>query len=393
LVAAAGLLLGAAITPAKAADLGGGCCADLEERVAELEATTARKGNRVVSLQIYGQVNKALMLWDDGVDSDAYIVDNEMSSSRIGLKGKARINSGLTAGYHIEFELKDASTQSVYNFHPDFGTKNGDDGTADGLSLRQNYWYLKSDTLGRIAVGHQSTAADGAHEIVLSNSIRQSNILVGNSFRVRYSNGDYGSTLGEWASNLDAGRNDVVRYDTPTIYGFILSTSWGDNDYGDVALRFKKDFGAVRLAAAISYQWDDQDAVQTATFETLGGSISAMHVPTGLYASFQAANREYDSPTDWNEEKSFWYVQAGIERKLLSCGATTIYGEYGLYTNEYSANDETEATRWGIGLNQRIDAAAMDIYANATFWSFDDSATTVDPEDLTTVLIGSRIKF
>ena len=52
-----------------AADLGGGCCADLEERVAELEATTARKGNRVVSLQVYGQVNKALLIWDDGEDS------------------------------------------------------------------------------------------------------------------------------------------------------------------------------------------------------------------------------------------------------------------------------------------------------------------------------------
>ena len=68
LVAAAGLLLGATVSAkaVKAADLGGGCCADLEERVAELEATTARKGNRVVSLQIYGQVNKGLLIWDDG---------------------------------------------------------------------------------------------------------------------------------------------------------------------------------------------------------------------------------------------------------------------------------------------------------------------------------------
>jgi hypothetical protein len=32
-------------TPIQAADLGGDCCADLEERVAELEATTASKGN------------------------------------------------------------------------------------------------------------------------------------------------------------------------------------------------------------------------------------------------------------------------------------------------------------------------------------------------------------
>jgi hypothetical protein len=37
-------------SPAKAADLGSDCCADLEERVAELEATTVRKGNKNVSV-------------------------------------------------------------------------------------------------------------------------------------------------------------------------------------------------------------------------------------------------------------------------------------------------------------------------------------------------------
>ena len=51
---------------AKAADLGGDCCADLEERVAELEATTARKGNRKVSLTVSGWVNEAIFAWDDG---------------------------------------------------------------------------------------------------------------------------------------------------------------------------------------------------------------------------------------------------------------------------------------------------------------------------------------
>ncbi|MFV0367708.1 MAG: porin, partial [Hyphomicrobiaceae bacterium] len=56
-VVAAGLLAsGLSVGSAKAADLGGDCCADLEERVAELEATTARKGNRKVSLTISGWV-------------------------------------------------------------------------------------------------------------------------------------------------------------------------------------------------------------------------------------------------------------------------------------------------------------------------------------------------
>ena len=63
-------------TAARAADLGGDCCADLEERVATLEATTARKGNRKVSLTVSGHVNQALLFWDDGQESDTYVVSN-----------------------------------------------------------------------------------------------------------------------------------------------------------------------------------------------------------------------------------------------------------------------------------------------------------------------------
>ena len=39
--------------------------------VAVLEATTARKGNRKVSLTVSGWMNQALLVWDDGHDSDA----------------------------------------------------------------------------------------------------------------------------------------------------------------------------------------------------------------------------------------------------------------------------------------------------------------------------------
>src|SRR5215475_2217517 len=71
LMAAAGLFAGGVAMPsAKAADLGGDCCADLEERVAELEATTARKGNRKMSLTISGHVNKQIMYFS-GPAADA----------------------------------------------------------------------------------------------------------------------------------------------------------------------------------------------------------------------------------------------------------------------------------------------------------------------------------
>ena len=71
---AAGLLVGGlSAGSASAADLGGNCCADLEERIAELEATTARKGNRKVSLTISGWVAEQVMFWDDGFEQNTYV--------------------------------------------------------------------------------------------------------------------------------------------------------------------------------------------------------------------------------------------------------------------------------------------------------------------------------
>jgi len=108
------LAASSALTPAAfAADLGGDCCGDLEERIAELEATTARKGNRKVSLTVYGQVNTAVMFWDAPNERNVYVVDNDVSSTRFGFKGKATISSDWSAGYTIEVETQLAASNEV----------------------------------------------------------------------------------------------------------------------------------------------------------------------------------------------------------------------------------------------------------------------------------------
>jgi predicted porin len=408
LVAAAGfLLVGAAGKPAKAADLGGGCCGDLEERVAELEATTARKGNRVVSLQVYGQINKALMIWDDGVDSDAFIVDNDFSGSRIGFVGKATIKPGWTAGFLMELDIQDSASDKVTNFDAATGgrNKNGDEGNENEIAIRYNNVYIESERLGRITLGQGSTATDGINEIVLGNSLRVSDIHVGNSFRLRNSNGDFTAvTLGNIAANLDGNRDDVIRYDSPSIYGFILTAAWGDNDVADIALRFKKEWNSIRVAAGIGYQWDGSEDGNanttvrqnaTSSFEILSGSISVQHIPTGIYAAFAAGKEDLDDKAVNDGDPEFWYAQLGIEKKWLPYGSTTLYGEYAQYDD--MAFEGSEATRWGLGIVQKIDSAAMELYAQATFWTFDgvDAVRTngEDLEDFTTVMLGSRIKF
>ena len=88
--------------PIQAAELGGNCCADLEDRIAELEATTARKGNRKVKLTVSGSVNEALMAWDDGFEKNAYVVTNETRRTRLTFSGQAKITEDVSAGYVLE---------------------------------------------------------------------------------------------------------------------------------------------------------------------------------------------------------------------------------------------------------------------------------------------------
>jgi len=103
---AAGLLAGAA-TSASAADLGGNCCADLEERIAELEATTVRKGNRKVSLTITGWVGEQITFWDDGHEKNAYVTGlGQTLSTNFKFTGSAKITSDVSAGYLLHIEAR-----------------------------------------------------------------------------------------------------------------------------------------------------------------------------------------------------------------------------------------------------------------------------------------------
>ena len=97
---ASGLLVGGLTAgSASAADLGGNCCADLEERIAELEATTARKGNRKVSLTISGWVGEQVLWWDDGSAKGTYVTGlGTTLASHVTFSRSGNHHAGLVCG-------------------------------------------------------------------------------------------------------------------------------------------------------------------------------------------------------------------------------------------------------------------------------------------------------
>ncbi len=392
-LAAAGLMAGFA-TSASAADLGGNCCADLEERIAELEATTARKGNRKVSLTISGWVTQNVMWWDDGHESNVYVTDSGSVSigTHVKFSGQAQIAPGWSAGYVLNIEIMDNDSLGVNQF-------NGGDGnnvfaavqSGGAVSVENSYWFIKSDQLGRFSVGKQSSAADNQAIIVDgSGSLVPANYVLYDvrAFALR-SGGAYlpfawldladcAPNGGAVAGDCDGYPLDSVRYDSPTFAGFGFSASWGEDDMWAISLRYAGEFGGIKLAVAGAYNesTDETGPFSVGQVFATGHEASAwqvgafiQHVPTGLfiYGAYAAEEQDFGFwATD--PEGDMWYIKAGIRGRWNPHGATVIYGEYGNDDDKISTflagagATSAELERYGIGVVQEIDAAAMSMW-------------------------------
>jgi hypothetical protein len=183
IAAALGLTLGgyAMSTPAKAADLGGDCCADLEERVAELEATTVRKGNKKVSVTLSGWVVKTMNWWDDGSNGNFAVGDKDYDlGSRFAITGSATIAPGWSGGYNLTVTAGGSAfgvNSSNVNEYAGVNSRLGNT-TYGTINTLYSYIYIKSDTYGTLNWGHLSPASDNPAVLAdISGTVIESNFV------------------------------------------------------------------------------------------------------------------------------------------------------------------------------------------------------------------------
>ena len=369
-LAAAGLLAGGlSVTSASAADLGGNCCADLEERIAELEATTARKGNRKVSLTVSGWVSQNITWWDNDNGSDTYVHDSGSTlGSNVKFTGQASIVPGWSAGYVLHMELMGSDSLTMSE-----ATASGPalyTGTANSVQTLQSYWFIKSEALGKVSVGLQSSASDNAAILVDgSGSLVPAN-WVAFDYRAFGPNGDgTGTILGSASCGAMGGAigdcmgltQNAVRYDTPTFAGFSASASWGADDFWDIALRYAGEHHGFKIAAAIAYtEVDDPNFNNIADVDAdyFQAGLYIQHIGTGLFGLVNYG--DYENNLVAGDQQDTWYFKAGLRRNWNPLGATVLYGEYQTVEDAYGGNGEFDM--WGLGVVQEIDAAAMSMW-------------------------------
>jgi hypothetical protein len=414
---AAGLLVGGlSAGSASAADLGGNCCADLEERIAELEATTARKGNRKVTLTISGWVGEQIVAFDNdaGIFSErnAYVGGlGTTLSSHFKFTGQATISPGWYAGYviHVEAISGDSLTQSTTNSKGPalYGFLNSGDTSGPGLTLLQSFWFVKSDHLGKLSVGLQSQASDNTAILVDgSGSLVPANWVAFDYRAMQLSDGQiYGAaacaTMGGTVGDCNGLTQNVVRYDSPTFGGFSVSASWGADDMWDVAARYAGEFNGFKLAAAAAY-----NEVNDKNYNNLGfvlgvgteanyfqAGVYLEHVPTGLFGLVN-----YGKYMDEREvgvvppDQDTWYGKVGLRERWTPLGHTVLYGEYEQVSNAYQVSDG-DFNLWGLGVVQEIDAAAMSVWLSYRDIEADDGVVAGGTGQFQYIKAGALINF
>ncbi len=419
---AAGVLAGGLATSASAADLGGNCCADLEERIAELEATTARKGNRKVSLTVSGWVAQQVMWWDDGFEQNVYVSDiGSTIESHVKFTGQATISPGWSAGYVLHIET--ASSDPVLGL--DQNTDNAPalyTGQTNDVYVLQSFWFVKSEQLGKVSVGLQSQASDNTAILVDgSGSLLPANWVQFDygGFFLRDGAGNFvnnanftpcpapGCVLNKefltisnifGPSDFNGTTTNSVRYDSPSFGGFSVSASWGEDDFWDVAARYAGEFSGFKLAVAAAYAEANDDAgdfqpllsvLGDAQHFQIGGYVE--HVPTGLfiYSAYSTADLE-----DAALESDNWYIKAGLRKRWNPLGHTVFFGEYQNAEIDFASGGKfSEVDVWGLGVVQEVDAAAMSFWL--TYRNIDADAPALGNVglDFDYVKFGALINF
>jgi predicted porin len=401
------------LSSAYAADLGGDCCADLDERIAELEATTARKGNRKVSLTISGWVNQAVFAWDDGVESNAYVGTNSLEQDRFRFVGEAKITDGWSAGYTLEIGLWGADSKQ-------FSQTSAGGSNSNLLTDRRASWFVKSKDLGKVTVGKDASAT--YHLLDNTDFLLTRNVSDAEAAGV-YINGFFTRVNGQlqtftWNAIMGGYNNgtpgqpslrNVVRYDTPTFAGFTLSAAWGEDDMWDGSLDYKNDIGDFKVTARIGYGESTdpvanagQCAAGTGNCQWWGASSVIQHVPTGLFVYAAYSGNEIDLTAAQiaaakDDLSEMWFIQAGIERKWLPLGKTNIFGEYRHDDVGFrgSRSDSSEFNFWAAGFIQNLENADMSLYTQYRHYEgdFTKGVTKTDLDDFDMVISGAKINF
>jgi len=369
---------------------------DLQEQVEVLKGQTAKAtvkaatdspaavktGNPKASVKVYGQVNKAVLYSNDGNDEDLYLVDNDNSSTRIGVLGSINPNDRYEIGTRIEVEYQTNPSNAVWQ-EDKRNTPN------DKFEKRHLDLWVDANTLGKFSLGWGSTASDSIAEVDLSGTsvVAYSSVADmagGLRFYDSSAGGLSATDIGDAFSNIDGlGRDERIRYDSPSFNGFTGSTSYVADGGGDFAVRYSARVDAFKLAAGAAYA--NPGSTSDTIDDQMSGSISVLH-DTGFNGTFAMGVRDHKSGRD---DGGFFYTKFGYRGRWCPLGVTSLSVDYGRFSDISADGDDADTI--GFQMVQDIQEWGTEAYLGYRFHKLDRNGADFDNIDA--FMTGMRVKF
>jgi hypothetical protein len=330
-----------------------------------------------LTVQLYGQVGRAVMWADDGHRNKLFHVDAETAGTRpLGIRAMTDVRPGLRAGLNFQAETQSNSSDAV-----NFDAASNFPGLAERFAevILEGAW-------GRLNIGQGEAGADNASTRDLSGT-HNGTCACDWGGAIVWRDGAGAAlagapTVGATHGNQDfEGRYDRFMYSTPRFGGFWGQVSTGQK--GQEANEASLWFGgkvAGDLVAAIGWSKENTGTGLTDDNETIGGSISWLHT-SGLNLTFGMTQAEGIATPD--RKGKWWWTKVGYK-----FGAHAIAADYGQSEDQAAAGDEGKI--YGVGYTWSP-LRWFEVFALYQLFTLDRTGVSV--EDISVASIGTVVKW
>ena len=380
-IAAAALVFAGA--PSSAASLDA-----LEKRVKALEKSGAGKSvsraKKTMNFKISGQINRAVQLADNGLNSEIRHVTNTNSQNKLRFSGTGKLSDDLKIQAYAELGNNDSGSSSQSVSDADVGNNTGF-ATTRYMELR-----ITSKSMGKLYLGHGGDAQDG---VVGAGNLSGLGVAMsgGMDEDLQFADEDFVTSAGAAVGRVDAFNNefdgtrqDRIRYDTPSFGGFKVAVSHANNDRVSYSLRYGGNFNGMKVKGAIGKTDQDAGADGSGNDET-AASIGVL-LPMGLNLQYAYGERSRAGRNDPTAN----YVRVGYRMKNMGMGETRVGVSLHQVDDGAANGDDWQSLNFAVV--QVIEPLGAELYGAYSNVSLDRTATA-NIEDIDIVTVGLRVNF
>ena len=324
-----------------------------------------------------GQVDRLLNLADDGKNTKAYFVDNNVSVSRLRFVATGQVTDDFSIATNMELAISPNNSGDVSQVNEDGSQKD---------EFRKVEAVFKSKNFGEIDFGKGDPATKDIAKLDLSGTDVLAYASTGDPaggllFRTKDSEELTTTDIGDVFTDFDAGRTNRIRYDTPKFYGAFASASYGADQKWGVATRWAGVGHGLKATAGAGIQDPSKDGVDV----VYAGSASFLHEATGLNLTYGTALQQQDEGTG-----QLQYVKAGWQHDFFPLGSTAFSIDFGF--DKDTPDDGDEGRTVGLVALQNLTDYGTELFAGFRSYDFDDG----DGPNTSTIYVGTagtRVKF